>query len=469
MPADRPSPSAPSPGTRGAHPEALRLREVEAELTSRWPESHIEPSLDRIARLVELLGDPQRAYPVVHITGTNGKSSTARIAESLLRSAGLRTGLLTSPHLHSVRERIVLDGEPVDVERFLGAYDEIAPYLELVDAESVARGGPRMSFFEVITGLAYAVFADAPVDVAVVEVGMGGTWDATNVADGAVAVVTPIGLDHTDYLGPTVADIAREKAGIVKPGAVAVLAEQPADAASVLLARCAGEEVPVLREGIEFGLVRRDVAVGGQLVDLRSQSRIYEGLLLPLHGEHQAHNAAAALAAVEALLGGTDLDPEVVAEGIAAVRVPGRLEVVRRSPTVLVDAAHNPHGAAALATALDESFGFSHLVAVVGVLGDKDAAGILTALDQAVDEVVVTRSRSPRAMPEDELRAVAEPILGEERVHEEPDVRAALDTAMRLADEADSYGHGGTGVLVTGSVVTVAEARSILGAPGSRP
>ena len=447
-----------------------RMLDVEAELATRWPESRIEPSLDRIAHLMDLLGSPQRSYPVIHITGTNGKSSTARLTESLLRATGLRTGLLTSPHLHSVRERVVVDGVPVDEATFVQAYDDIAPFLALADARSVADGGPRLSFFEVLTALAFACFADAPVDAAVVEVGMGGRWDATNVADGAVAVVTPIGLDHTDYLGPTIVDIAREKAGIIKAGATAVLAEQTLEAAEVLLERCVEVGASVAREGVEYGVVDRALAVGGQAMNLRTPSAQYDDVLLPLHGAHQAANAATALMAVEALLsGGGALDGDVVEHAFATVTVPGRLEVVRRSPTVVVDAAHNPHGAAVLAAAMDEAFDFSHVVAVVGVMADKDAHGILDALDRSVDDVVVTASSSPRAMPVDDLAAIAVALLGEERVVVEPDVAAALDRAIGLADDADARTGGGSGVLVTGSVVTAADARVLLGATTRGP
>ena len=343
-----------------------------ADLMSRWPESRIEPSLVRIASVVELLGDPQRAYPVIHVTGTNGKTSTSRMIESLLRASGLRTGLYTSPHLVDPRERIVFDGEPISIERFQRTWDDIAPYVTLVDKKSVADGGIPLSFFEVMTAMAFAAFADAPVDVAIIEVGMGGTWDATNVADGVVNVVTPIGLDHREYLGDSIIEIASEKAGIITEGSVAILAAQEVDAAEILIERCAEVEAIIARQGVEFGVIERDVAVGGQLLALQGLHGRYDDVFLPLFGEYQAHNAAVALAAVEAFIGNSELDAESVREAFATVTSPGRLEVLRRNPTIIVDAAHNPHGAKALAGAVDESFEFSRLIGVIGMLEEKE-------------------------------------------------------------------------------------------------
>jgi dihydrofolate synthase / folylpolyglutamate synthase len=432
------------------------------ELEGRWPENVIEPSLARISALVDLLGGPQAAYPVIHVTGTNGKSSTARMIESLLRGFGLRTGLFTSPHLTDARERICLDGEPIEVDRVLGTWEEIAPYVAVVDANSLADGGVRLSYFEIMTALAFAAFADAPVDVAVVEVGLGGAWDATNVADGTVAVVTPIGLDHREYLGDTLAQIAREKAGIIKPGAVVVLAQQELEAAEPILARVAEVEAVVAREGLEFGVSARGLAVGGQVLSLKGLNEQYEDVFLPLFGEHQAHNAAVALAAVEAFLGGVGpLDPDLVRAGFATATSPGRLEVVRRSPTIILDAAHNPHGAQALARAIDDSFDFTRLVGVVGILADKDAVGILTALETCLHQVVVTTPASARAMPADALAELAAGLFGADRVVVEPDLTEALDRATALAEETGEY--GGAGVLVTGSVVLVGAARRLLG------
>ena len=442
-----------------------RYVEVERELATRWPESKLEPSLDRVRAVVDILGDPQRAYPVIHVAGTNGKTSTARMIESLLRSFGLRTGLTTSPHLHSVRERIRLDGEAVDLERFVAVHDDIAPYVDAVDRRTVELGGPRLSYFEMLTVMAFATFADAPVDVAVIETGMGGTWDATNVADGSVAVITPIDLDHQEYLGTDIPTIAAEKAGIIKDEAAVVLAHQGLEAAEVLLRRSVEVGATVAREGVEFGVVSRAPAVGGQVLTLQGPGAQYDDIFLPLFGEHQASNAAVALAAVEAFLGGgaKSLDPELVRAGFASVTSPGRLEVVRRGPTVVVDAAHNPHGARALASAIVDGFEFTRLIGVVAVLAEKDARGLLTALEPILAEVVVTRSTSPRAVDPDELAALAVELFGQERVHVAARLAEAIDVAVELADEAAAELGGGAGVLVTGSVVTAAEARALLG------
>lgn len=448
----------------GAHDSAADLANLWQHLERRWPENVIEPTLARIAALTDLLGTPQASYPVIHVTGTNGKTSTARIIESLLRAYGLRTGLFTSPHLVDARERICLDGEPISADRLLATWTEIAPLVDVVDANSTADGGSALSYFEVMTGLALAVFADAPVDVAVVEVGLGGSWDSTNVVHGVVSVITPIGLDHRDYLGDTIEQIAREKAGIIKPGCVAVLAQQDLPAAEVLLERVAEVDATVAREGIEFGVVARALALGGQVLTLKGLAAEYPDIVLPLFGEHQAHNAAVALAAVEAFLGGVGgLDLDLVREGFASVTSPGRLEVLRRGPSVLVDAAHNPHGAKALASAVEDSFDFVHLVGVVGVLSGKDVLGILTALEPILDRVVVTQPSSARALAAEALAALAVEVFSDDRVFMEAHLPAAMDRAIALAEEVGAY--GGAGVLVTGSVVLVGDVRCLLGVP----
>ncbi|URM91388.1 bifunctional folylpolyglutamate synthase/dihydrofolate synthase [Streptomyces sp. MRC013] len=447
---------------RPADPEVDKaLREVEQELSSRWGETRLEPSVQRITALMDVLGEPQRAYPSIHITGTNGKTSTARMIEALLGAFDLRTGRYTSPHVQMITERISLDGAPIDAERFVETYRDVKPYVEMVDAAQEHR----LSFFEVLTGMAYAAFADAPVDVAVVEVGMGGSWDATNVIDGSVAVVTPISLDHTDRLGSTPAEIAGEKAGIVKQDATVILAQQPVDAAQVLLRRSVAVNATVAREGMEFGVVSREVAVGGQLLTLRGLGGEYEGVFLPLYGAHQAHNAAVALAAVEAFFGigaqhARPLDLDTVRRAFAAVASPGRLEVVRRSPTVVLDAAHNPAGAQAAADGVREAFGFSRLIGVVGASGDKDVRGLLEAFEPIFAEIVVTANSTPRAMDPDALAAIAVEVFGEERVVVEPRLDDALEAAVTLAEEEGGF--AGAGVLVTGSVITVGEARLLL-------
>ncbi|MBJ7906334.1 bifunctional tetrahydrofolate synthase/dihydrofolate synthase [Streptomyces sp. NPDC003656] len=438
------------------------LREVETELASRWGETKLEPSVTRIAALMDVLGEPQRTYPSIHITGTNGKTSTARMIEALLGAFELRTGRYTSPHVQSVTERISLDGAPISAERFIETYQDIKPYIEMVDASQEFR----LSFFEVLTGMAYAAFADAPVDVAVVEVGMGGSWDATNVIDGDVAVITPIGLDHTDRLGETPEQIAVEKSGIIKPDATVIMAQQPVDAAQVLLKKAVEENATVAREGLEFGVVDRQVAVGGQLVTLRGLGGEYPEVYLPLHGAHQAHNAAVALAAVEAFFGvgaerAQPLDIDTVRKAFASVSSPGRLEVVRRSPTVVLDAAHNPAGAEAAAEAVREAFDFSRLIGVVGASADKNVRGVLEAFEPLFAEVVITQNSSHRAMDADELAAVAVEVFGEDRVQVEPRLPEALEAAITLAEEEGEFAGGG--VLVTGSVITVGEARLLLG------
>ncbi|MFF3762914.1 bifunctional folylpolyglutamate synthase/dihydrofolate synthase [Streptomyces sp. NPDC001922] len=448
---------------RPTDPETDRqLREVENELAGRWPETKLDPSLVRVEALMDVLGEPQRAYPSIHITGTNGKTSTARMIEALLTAFELRTGRYTSPHVQSVTERISLDGAPIDAERFIETYRDIQPYVEMVDAAQEHR----LSFFEVLTGMAYAAFADAPVDVAVVEVGMGGTWDATNVIDGQVAVVTPIGLDHTDRLGTTPGEIAGEKAGIVKQDATVVLAQQPVDAAQVMLKRAVEVDATVAREGMEFGVTTREVAVGGQLLTLRGLGGEYPDIFLPLHGAHMAHNAAVALAAVEAFFGigsqhARTLDPETVRSAFASVVSPGRLEVVRKSPPVILDAAHNPPGARAASEAVTEAFGFSRLIGVIGMSGDKDVKGFLEAFEPILAEVVITRNSSHRGMDVDELAALAVEVFGQERVQVEPRLDDALEAAVTLAEEESEF--SGAGVLVTGSVITVGEARLLLG------
>jgi dihydrofolate synthase/folylpolyglutamate synthase len=432
------------------------LSRVEKALAGRFPHRMI-PDLERMRELVDLLGHPERAFPVIHLTGTNGKTSTARMIDAVLRAFGLRPGRYTSPHLESVTERISIDGQPASAEVFARAFDDVAPYVELVD-----RHHPeRVTFFELLTAMAFSAFADAPVDVGIVEVGMGGTWDATNVVDSLVQVVTPISLDHRE-LGSTVAEIATEKAGILRPESLAVLGAQPLGAARVLAARAAELGTTLAREGLEFGVARRRVAVGGQMLSLRGLGGDYDEIFLPLHGEHQAHNAACALVAVEAFLGGgsAPLDLETVRAGFASVSSPGRLEVVRRSPTIVLDGAHNVAGAEALVAALTDGFAFDVLVGVVGILADKDAHAMLNVLEPALQSVVVTQSGSPRARPADELAAVAVEVFGADRVEVVPRLDDAIEAAVRLVEEEAELGAGG--IVVTGSLTAVGEARHLL-------
>jgi dihydrofolate synthase/folylpolyglutamate synthase len=446
---------------------AASYAEAEAALLARWPETRLEPSLDRIAAFTELLGEPQTAYPVVHLTGTNGKTSTSRMIDTLVRSLGLRTGRFTSPHVESMTERISIDGEPLSEEQFVATYDEVLPLAALVDEDS----DHPLSFFEMTVGMAFAAFADAPVDVAVVEVGMGGSWDATNVADARVAVILPIAVDHAAYLGSRPVDIAREKAGIIKPGSSVVVAAQTPEVAEVIAERAQEVGATVLWEGRDFGVEHRVPAVGGQMVRLRGLRAEYDEVFIPLYGAHQAQNAAVALAAVEAFVGQAEpLDADVVREGFEQTTSPGRLEIVRRSPTIVLDAAHNPHGAAATAEALEDSFTFSPLIGVVGVMSDKDYEGVLAAFEPVMAAIVCTENTTQRAMPAEELAEVARGIFGIDRVYVEKRLDDAIDRAATLAEEGGTYGEaiGSGGVLVTGSVVTVGQARRLLRPRGDR-
>ena len=434
--------------------------QVEAALLARWPETKLDPTLDRIRMLTELLGDPQRTYEVVHLTGTNGKTTTSRMVDSLVRARGLRTGRFTSPHVESMSERITIDGEPLSDQDFVDAYLDIAPYLSVVDE----RSEHPLSFFETVVGMAFAVFADAPVDVAVVEVGMGGSWDATNVADGHVAVVTPIAVDHSRYLGDAPEVIAVEKAGIIKPGARVVSAEQEPEVLAVLAERAQEVGASVLRSGVDFGVVSRSPAVGGQVMTLRGLHGEYEDLFLPLYGAHQAHNAALALAAAEALGDDERLSDEMVREAFEEVTSPGRLEVVRRGPAVLLDAAHNPHGVATLVEAVRDSFTLDPVVGVVGVMTDKDVEGMLAELEPLLSDIVCTQNSTARAMPAEELAEVAGDLFGEHRVQVARRLDDAIERAITLAETGGSSGQsiGSGGVLVTGSVITVGEVRTLL-------
>ena len=442
--------------------EMKRVREIEEEILARAPENDVGPSLERIRAVMELAGDPQRAYPSIHLTGTNGKTSTSRMIDAILRESGLSTGRFTSPHLHDIRERITLSGKPIPREKFIAAYEDVAPLIEIVDARSLEEGGRRMNFFEVLVAVAYAAFADAPVDVAVIEVGLGGSWDATNVIDAQVAVVTPVDLDHTHLLGDDVVAIAEEKSGIIKADSFTVSGVQDEDVARVLLDRV--EEVGgsrIVFEGNDFGVLEREVAVGGQQVSLRGLAGDHPDLFLPLHGAHQASNLATAVAAVEAFLGGGEqtLDTDVLRAACAAMTSPGRLELVRRSPIVLVDAAHNPHGARSLVAALGESFTFTRLVGLIGIVADKDAVGMLEVLEPALDHVVVSRSTSPRALDPEKLGELAREVFGESRVTVVDALPDALEQAVTLAEQD---GMGG-GVVATGSVITAGEVRMLLG------
>jgi dihydrofolate synthase / folylpolyglutamate synthase len=446
--------------------DEFSVESVYAELLGRAPENKMEPRLAPLFRAMDVLGEPNKAYPIIHVTGTNGKTSTARMIESVLRAHGLSTGRYTSPHLSKVTERISIDGHPVPDETFVRIWDEIRPYLQIVDSELEAEGQPRLTYFECLTILGFAIFADQPVNVAVIEVGLGGITDATNVGDGQVSVVTPISLDHTDLLGDTTEDIAHEKAGIIKPGGYLISAAQPLDAAQVLLEKAKDVGVPFKFEGVEFGVESRTVAVGGQMVTIQGIAGRYPDLLVPLHGAHQAQNAAVAVAALEAFFGGEkELGFDVLQEGFAAATSPGRLEVVRTAPTIVVDAAHNPDGIKASAAALQEAFTFTRLVPVVGVLREKDAEEVLRQLKESLgglaEEYCFTQSNSPRAVPAAELAELAIDLgFGEDNVHIAEKLDDALEWAVERAEANDDLSGA---VLVTGSITLVAEARILLG------
>ena len=452
---------------------SARMREVESEILSRAPEHRVQPSLERVEWALDLLGNPERAYRNIHITGTNGKTSTARMAERLLAATGMRTGRFTSPHLATIRERIALDGEPISEEGFIAAWEDVAPYIRMVDERSAAAGGPRMSFFEVLTVMALAVFADHPVDVAVIEVGMGGTWDCTNVVPGDVEVITPIGLDHAAWLGDTIEEVASNKAGIIKDGATLITSAQP-PAAQAIIADAVAEHGVVWRREPDpeedpdepgagaLRVVDRTLAVGGQMTTLRTAAAVYEDVFIPLHGGHQAHNALLALASAEAVFGGRALPAKIVEDGFASVTSPGRMEVLRSSPTVIVDAGHNPHGLEALVPAVEEAFAFRHLVAVVGVMADKDVEGILAVLEPACDAVVCVPVDSPRALEVEDLAVVAREVFGADRVDAADTLAGGIERAVTLSEGFDDP-LASSGVLVVGSVVLVAEARALFG------
>ena len=436
--------------------DQVRLSVIEASLEARWPETRIAPTLERIAALTDILGSPQLSYPTIHIAGTNGKTTTARMIDSLLHETGLRTGRFTSPHLESFLERISINGKPIDPKDFIFAFNDVAPYLELMDQKYETP----ISFFEAMTALAFVAFAEFPVDIGVIECGMGGEWDATNVVAAAVSVITPIGLDHMEYLGHTLAEIARTKSGIIKADSMVVLARQEPEAAVELLRRAAELGVEVAREGVEYSVESRAIAVGGQLLSINGVSGRYDNIFLPLHGKHQAANAATALAAVESFFGGHQLDPESVRAGFAAVTSPGRCEVAYREPTVILDAAHNPHGARALAETLESEFTFDEIIGIFGAFADKDVEGILRELEPVFNSIIVTASTSARAMPATDVQQIADRIFGPDRVRkieylEDAVKRAITDSRNPLSDEL-------IGIVVTGSVVTVGQARAFL-------
>lgn len=433
---------------------------VEAALQARGY-TRVNFDMNRVKRLLELLGDPQKSFRAVHVTGTNGKTSMARLTESLLRAHGLRTGRFTSPHLDEARERVSIDGEPIAPERFTAAFHEVAPLASLVDAEF----DEPLTYFEVVTALGFAAFADAPIDVAVVEVGVGGETDATNVLFAEVAMIGPIGLDHTRWLGETLTDIATMKSGIVHKGASLVTAAQEPEAMIPLVERCHAVGASLVAQGRKFDVVDRKLAVGGQALTLQGPSgAVYENVYVPLHGVFQAQNAAMALAATELVMGAGEaktLDADVVAEGFAGASSPGRLERVRTAPTVLVDSAHNELGMKATVAAVSEEFAFNRLIGLVGMSGDKDVHGMLEALRPICDHLVVSQSSVERAMPAATLARSAKEIFDAEDVSVYSNLSDAIEAAVILAEEGETA-YGGGGVLITGSVYTAGDARKLL-------
>ena len=447
-----------------------QLVRVYAALLARAGETQVEVRLDATRRACELLGDIHRAAPVITVTGTNGKTSTARMIDSIISAHDLRVGRFTSPHLHSVTERISVDGGPVATEDFVRIHDEIAPYLDIVDAELVAEGRGKLTFFEALTILAFAVFADAPVDVVITEVGMGGEWDSTNVADAAVCVFTKIGLDHQKFLGDSLTEIASTKAGILNrsldpspaPDPVAVIGAQEEEAQIALDAEVEARHVLALTEERSFRLLDRQRAVDGQLITVQGVRDVYTDIFLPLHGIHQAHNAVLALVAAEAFLSAEDkpLALDTVAEGVSRVTSPGRAELVRTGPAVVVDGAHNPDAAHVLAETITEAFDFDYTVLVLAMLADKDIHGVLEELHRSADAFVVSEALNSRALSTHKLAEAAREWVDEDSVIETPDLNAAL---MKAIDLANNSGAKSPGIVVTGSLHTVAEARLLLG------
>jgi dihydrofolate synthase/folylpolyglutamate synthase len=433
-----------------------RIDAIEQALLKRWPETKIEPTLERIAALVDILGSPQLTYPTIHVGGTNGKTTTSRMIDSLLFEMGLRTGRFTSPHLESYLERIAINGQPIDPKAMIFSYNDIAAYLDFMDTKFETP----ISFFEAMTALAFAAFAEHPIDVGVIEVGMGGEWDATNVIDADVSVIMPIDLDHTEYLGSTIAEIAKTKAGIIKEGGFVVLAQQQPEAAVELLKRAAEVGADIAREGVEYIIESRALAVGGQLLTIKTSKDTYEEIFLPLHGKHQASNAAAALIAVEAFFGDQELDYDAVIAGFANVQSPGRCEVLHRDPTIIIDAAHNPHGARAITETIQGEFTFDEVIGIVASMSDKDVRGALVEFEKVMDSIIVTKNSSPRSMEVAELENIATEVFGSERVFSSETRELAIDKAIK--DSVRPLSEDTVGVLITGSVVTVGEARTIV-------
>ena len=441
-----------------AHTAAVleRVEEIYQQIIARVPEHQVQPTLDRVTETLDILGDPQNSYPSVHITGTNGKTSTTRMIDALLGAFGVRTGRFTSPHLVDVRERITIEGDSISPDEFVRTWEDIAPYIEMVDRAHAETDGTKLSFFEVFTVMAFAAFADHPVDAAVVEVGMGGRWDATNVIDAGVGVIMPIAIDHEKWLGSTIREIAEEKVGIIKPGQIVIVAKQQEEALRVIEERAAQVDAIVRLEGRDYEVLDRQLGVGGQMITVRTPAAVYEDVFVPLFGDYQASNAAAAIAAVEAFMGGRALDAKVVEAGMLSATSPGRLQVVRHSPTIIVDAAHNPAGAHTLGESISEAFDFERVVGVYSAMGDKDIEGVLGEVEPYLDSIVITQMPGPRAKPAEEIAQIAREVFGADRVDVQEDILEAIATAVNLGESGDESAPA-TGVVVFGSVLLAGE------------
>ena len=445
------------------------IREVERAIMSR-PAEHNTTNLDldRMSLILDLLGHPEQSFRVIHITGTNGKGSTARMAEAIARTYGMRTGLYTSPHLERINERIAIDGQELSDERFVDVYRQIEDFITMVDDRFAKEGRPPMSFFEVLTAMAIWAFADAPVDVAVVEVGMGGLWDATNVLNADVAVIGPVDLDHMQWLGDTVEQIATEKAGIIKEGSTVIVGPQPHEEAVMPIIEAAARKrgaARVLHDGQELEVVSRMPAVGGQVATLRTPNGEYTEVPIDKFGAHQAHNALAALAAAEIVIpvSGT-LNQDLVDEALSQVRVPGRIEQIRNSPTIIIDGGHNLNAAQSLREAIEENYHFEQLVGVVAMMADKQVEDYLGVLEPIMDQIIVTEnSWRDRVMPAEDLEKIAKQVFGPDRVIRRDSLPDAIQEAVNMVDAEDETGLGyGRGVLICGSFVTAGDARTLL-------
>ena len=444
------------------------IRDVERNIMSRPPEHNTtNMDLDRMTLILDLFGHPEESFRVIHVTGTNGKGSTARMAEAICRAYGMRTGLYTSPHLERINERIAIDGQELSDDDFIDIWDQVKDLVDLVDSKMSEQGKPRMSFFEVLTAMAIWKFADAPVDVAIVEVGMGGRLDATNVLNADAAVIGPVDMDHMMWLGDTVEKIAAEKAGIIKPGCTAIIGAQPheEEVMPILEEAARRNHATLVRDGYEMEVVSRMPAVGGQVATLSTPLGTYTDVPIAKFGEHQAHNALAALAAAETVIPVSGaLDGDLVGEALSGVKIPGRIEQVRTSPTIIIDGGHNVNAAESLRAAIEENYDFQQLVGVVAMMGDKQVEEYLGVLEPVLDKIVVTEnSWRERVMPAEELEKVAVRVFGRDRVIREDSLPDAIQQAVDMVDVEDELGVGyGHGVLICGSFVTAGDARTLL-------